>query len=558
MADKLAVLQAQRDRFLAFSFAAADLLLEVDSVDGIAYASGATMKLLGREATDLQGGSFLDTVAPTDRALVKAAVRDMGPGKRLPTLNVQLAHGNGALRAWVNGYRMPMADGRAYIAMSTAERFRQRVPQDGARDGQSGLLDGEALTQALARAVESGATENGREMLTLLEVEGLDGLGQRLAPAAFQNLMSEIGGFLRLQSGGRDLAGRLGESRFGVVHEGGDGRSIEARIAQMTRDADPDGNGLSVVATDMAMDAPALTPAEAARAVIHTLKQFEKLGAKGVPNGDLASAFHDLLNGTIAKLADFKQILSQNAIDLVYQPIVGLNDGQLHHYELLARFRDGRKTFEYINFGESMGMNAQLDLLVTRRAIEDLTTDFDGTKLSLAVNLSGNSLQDAGFTQTLLELLRDHGKLSGHLLFEVTESAEINDLAGVNEVLQDIRAMGFEVCLDDFGAGAASFQYLQALNVDFVKIDGAYVHRLADSARDRHMLAAITAMCADLKVGVIAEMVETEEQVRLLRELGATHAQGYLFGKPAAEPAGVERRTAGRVGRRSGARELWA
>ena len=209
MADKLAVLQAQRDRFLAFSFAAADLLLEVDSVDGITYASGATMKLLGREATDLQGSSFLGTVAPTDRALVKAAVKDMGPGKRLPTLNVQLAHGKGSLRAWVNGYRMPMADGLAYIAMSTEERFRQRMPQDGVRDSQSGLLDGEALTQALARAVESGAAEHGRDMLTLLEVEGLDGLGQRLAPAAFQNLMSEIGGFLRLQSGGRDLAAVL-------------------------------------------------------------------------------------------------------------------------------------------------------------------------------------------------------------------------------------------------------------------------------------------------------------------------------------------------------------
>ncbi len=556
MSDKFAVLQAQRDRFLAFSFAAADLLLEIDSVDGIAYASGATVKLLGREAGDLQGSSFIEVIAPADRGLVRAAIVAMSGGMRLKTLNVALAAGK--TRAWVNGYRMPMADGRAYIAMSTQDRFIQRPTQDGKRDEQSGLLDEKAMGEALSRAMESGQAGGAGDMLTLLEVDGLDKLGSRIAPAAYQSLMGEIGGFLRLQSGGRDLAGQLGEGRFGVVHEGSDGAVIEARIAAMTKEADPDGTGLTVVSRDMAMNAPSLTPAEAARAVIHTLKEFEKRGAAAVEGGDLAGAFHEMLNGTIAKLADFKQILTDNAVDLVYQPIIGLADGQIHHHELLARFRDGRKTFEYINFGESMGMNAQLDLLVTRRAIEDLTAEFAGTRLSLAVNLSGNSLQDPSFTETLLELLRDHGTLAENLLFEVTESAEITDLAGVDAVLQQIREMGFQVCLDDFGAGAASFQYLQALTVDFVKIDGAYVKRLGESQRDRHMLAAITAMCADLKVGVIAEMVETEEQARMVRELGATHAQGYLYGKPVAEPAGVQRRGASRAGRRSGAKELWA
>lgn len=558
MADKLSVLQAQRDRFLAFSFAAADLLLEIDSVDGIVYASGATVKLLGRDAGDLQGSSFLDVIAQADQGLVHAAVKAMSGGMRLQTLNVALANKAATTRAWMNGYRLPMADGRAYIAMSTQDRFTQRPVHDGKRDAQSGLLDADALGAALAHAVQAGQAGSGGDVLTLLEVDGLDQLGARIAPAAYQSLMGEIGGFLRLQSGDRDLAGQLGDGRFGVLHEGGDGRAIEARIAAMTKEADPNGTGLEVVSRDMAMNAPSLTPGEAARAVIHTLKEFEKRGASAVEGGDLASAFHEMLNGTIAKLADFKQILADNAIDLVYQPIISLKDGQIHHHELLTRFRDGRKTFEYINFGESLGMNAQLDLLVTRRAIDDLTTDFAGTRLSLAVNLSGNSLQDAGFTETLLELLRDHGSLADNLLFEVTESAEIIDLAGVDEVLQQIRGMGFQVCLDDFGAGAASFQYLQALTVDFVKIDGAYVRRLGESERDRHMLAAITAMCADLKVGVIAEMVETEDQARLLRELGATHAQGYLFGKPVAEPAGIERRSAKRVGRRSGARELWS
>lgn len=557
MRDKLAAMQVQRDRFLAFAFAAADLLLEIDESGRVSYASGATMKLLGQEPERLPGTAFIELIAPVDRALVRAALKKMSGGMRLQTLNVALAGGVEGVRSWVNGYRLPLANGPAYIAISMVERFAQRPVHEGARDPVSGLLPPDALGAALARAVEAGAAGGTGDVLTLLEVDGLDGLGNRLKPAAYQALMGEIGGFLRLQSGGRDLAGNLGEGRFGVLH-GGNGQALGAHIAAMTREADPTGNGVNVASRDIAMAASSLTPAEAARAMIHTLKAFEKQGMAAPDAPDLATAFHEMLNETIEKLADFKQVLSRNAVDLAYQPIVALGDGSIHHYELLARFRDGRKTFEWIAFGESMGMNAELDLLVCRRAIEDLTRAYAGTRLSLAVNLSGNSLQDGVFTDTLLELLRDHGNLARQLLFEVTESAEIADLAAVNAVLQQIRELGFQVCLDDFGAGAASFQYLQALTVDLVKIDGAYVRRLEQSARDRHMLAAITGMCADLEVGVIAEMVETEAQAKLLRELGATHAQGYLYGKPAAAPAGVEKRSAARNARRSGTRELWS
>lgn len=556
MQDRIAAIQVQRDRFLAFAFAAADLLLELDEAGRIAYASGATMQLLCRTPDDLRGEAFLNLVAPLDRAMVAVALRRMTAGTRLQTLNVALQGGPQGVRAWVNGYRLPLAEGPAYIALSTVERFAQQPLQEGGRDPGSGLLQAEALTPALAQALESGTVGRAEDVLTLLQVEGLDALGRRLTPQAFDALLAEIGGFLRLQGGGRDLAGRLGEARFGVLHAG-DGRALGAQIEAMARQADPGGSGVQVASRDVSLAMTALTPAEAARAVIHTLKAFERLGMDAPETPDLATAFHTMLNETVTRLADFRAILARNAVELVYQPIVSLADGTVHHHELLARFGDGRATAEWISFGESMGMNAELDLLVCRRAIEDLVGDYAGTPLALAVNLSGNSLQDPMFTDTLLELLRDHPQLAGRLLFEVTESAEIADLAAVNAVLQQIRQMGFRVCLDDFGAGAASFQYLQALTVDYVKIDGSYVARLAESARDRHMLAAIAAMCADLEVGVIAEMVETETQVRLLRELGATHAQGWLYGRPEASPAGIHRRRPALNARRQGIQELW-
>ncbi len=143
----------------------------------------------------------------------------------------------------------------------------------------------------------------------------------------------------------------------------------------------------------------------------------------------------------------------------------------------------------------------------------------------------------------------------------------IKDLQATNTVLQVLRADGHKICLDDFGAGAASFPYIQALEVDYVKIDGAYVKRMETHPRDRAILKAMVGLCRDLGVGTVAEMVETESQAKALVDLGVDYAQGYLFGRPsldftfpqlAAAPLElVAEGGARRLMRRRGSRETW-
>src|SRR5262249_37678626 len=98
-----------------------------------------------------------------------------------------------------------------------------------------------------------------------------------------------------------------------------------------------------------------------------------------------------------------------------------------------------------------------------------------------------------------------------------------------------LRQRGFRVCLDDFGAGSSSFHYLNSFPVDFVKIDGKYVKNAIDSPRDRAFLKAMAQLCHDLDTATIAEMIETDAQAQLMRDLGVGYGQGYLFGKPAPE-----------------------
>jgi EAL domain-containing protein (putative c-di-GMP-specific phosphodiesterase class I) len=191
--------------------------------------------------------------------------------------------------------------------------------------------------------------------------------------------------------------------------------------------------------------------------------------------------------------------------------------------------------FELITLAESIGIIAELDMAVLKKALAYLDNS-SVRDIKLAVNISGQSLQNEGFINNLVALLRQSGSVGKRVMFEVTESAQIDNLVRANTVIQHLRKNGCKVGLDDFGAGAASFPYLKALNVDFVKIDGAYVREVMTSSREGYILKAIAGLCSDLNASTTGEMIETEEQAQLLLSLGVELGQGYYFGKPAPQP----------------------
>jgi EAL domain-containing protein (putative c-di-GMP-specific phosphodiesterase class I) len=159
--------------------------------------------------------------------------------------------------------------------------------------------------------------------------------------------------------------------------------------------------------------------------------------------------------------------------------------------------------------------------------------------VKVSVNLSGISIQNERFVAKLRNKLEPHLKtdIPKRLVFEITESSKINDLDKVNHFVKALQDDGFKIALDDFGAGSASFQYLHKIHVDAVKIDGVYIMNILQNERDRTMVANLVRMCKDLKVGVVAERIETKEHADLLKTLGVELGQGYYFAKPLDEPA---------------------
>jgi EAL domain-containing protein (putative c-di-GMP-specific phosphodiesterase class I) len=252
------------------------------------------------------------------------------------------------------------------------------------------------------------------------------------------------------------------------------------------------------------------------------------------------------------------QAVNERRFRLVYQPVVDLkSDGDLHHHEVLVRFGDNGSPFPMIRMAEELDLIEPLDLAVVEQTIGKLVAD---KSLRLAVNISGRTIGSPGFVQAVRTMLAAKPQAKNRLIFELTESSAIDDLPQADRHLQALRAEGCLVCLDDFGAGAASLAYLQQLTLDVVKIDGRYIRELQHGGRESTFIRHLVHMCAELGVKTLAEMVETPAAEEAVRLAGVDYAQGWLYGAPADAPdlpLAKQKPAAVKPRRRVGAVETW-
>lgn len=535
--DLLRSLRHERDRFVGFAFAASDLLLQVAADGRIGFAAGAAKVLTGRSPEALVGRPFSALFAERDRPTADRAIARVRAQGRCGPITLDFDRGEaGAMRAQLRGCRLPARDDSFYFALSVAEAASAASLGEPKRDPVSGLLDADSFAAAAREGLANAQLEGEALGLTLLQLDGIAALRARMGASGTDELFREIGSFLSRHAAPGTDAGRLAEDKFGVVRrEAGQDHPLAGEVELLSRRHDPVTQGLDVREAAVALDVGDLTPEDAARALSFTLGRFVSSPAGEFSIATLADGFRSQISDTVGRISRLKLAVLEQTIQLAFQPIVRLATGEVHHYEMLARFEPDASPFEMIQFAERIGMIEEVDLAICQRAITVLER-LQNKNIKIAVNISGRSLGGDAFVEALGELLALHPKLRRRIFFEITESMGIGDLPRAGRVLAALREAGHRICLDDFGAGASCFPYLQALPVDFVKIDGAYVGRIVASPRDRAILKAMVALCRDLEVGTIAEMIEHSEQVKALASFGVAFGQGYLFGRPSLVP----------------------
>lgn len=532
-------LKTERDRFVALAFCWADFLLEVDLDEVVVFAGGPWKGLVGIDPNDLKGRKLSEIVHAEDLGLMKSLLGVARRQGRIEDVDIRFqGQRSTALPIGFAGYFLEDLDNHYFLAMRVSRSTGAGLIAGGhVREGDSNLFDADSFADVLGgklKAAKAAGLEDNQ--LTLIDMAGMGDLKGRLSEEEQAELNKTLGVYLRANSVDGDSAAVLDEGKFGLIHADDlDVKSLEQQLAEVAKEFDPTKQGVEVAAATMDVDAENISDQDLANGLVYAINRFKEKGTEGgFSVQDLSSNLSSLVKDAADKVSTFKATVANKDFHLVFHPIVDVMTGEVHHYEALTRFIEGVSPFETITMAEETGLIPEFDLAVVEKGMEFLNTIPRNSPMSIAVNISGQSVASDWYVDHLHKILMENKWAEGRMLFEITESAKMEDLERANNFIQRLRKDHYHVCLDDFGAGAASFGYLMRLEVDVVKLDGPVVKDAQRARRGKALLESMATLCKNLGIETIAEMVDDKQGIDFVRKCGIDYAQGYLFGKPSA------------------------
>jgi diguanylate cyclase len=413
-------------------------------------------------------------------------------------------------------------------------------------DALTGLVNRQEFEHRLRRALEQARRDAACHTLLFIDLDQFklvnDACGHQVGDQLLRQVAQLIGTVVR----SRDTLARLGGDEFAAVLEQCTSEQAQ-RVAQQICDRIDEfrfvhdgrrfriGASIGLVQVDArwndladllkAGDAACYAAKEAGRNRVHTWYESDRMILER--SGDMQWA---------TRLA---QALDEERLVLFGQRLQPLREGPDGlHVEALVRMRqpDGSLTLpgSFLPATERFGMAPRLDRWVVREALRWLQDHGAGCNLAcLHVNLSAQSLADASFRRDILTVLEDAGTGTCHALcFEITETVALANLGELAAFVDEVRARGARVAVDDFGAGASHFGYLRSLKVDIIKVDGQFIKGMLRDPLDDASVRGFLEVARVLGVQTVAEFVDEAAVLARVRELGFDFAQGYFIGRP--------------------------
>jgi diguanylate cyclase (GGDEF)-like protein len=430
--------------------------------------------------------------------------------------------------------------------VSTERQLHRKLSYHASHDSLTGLINRREFEERLSAAVRSvadGAIET--FALLYMDLDQFKIVNDTCGHAAGDLLLRQLADVLQQRVRTHDVIARLGGDEFAVLLlDCPAPRASE--IAEQLREAVSrfrftwrDGSmqvGASIGIVPAGKDNEGVAALmSAADVACYVAKDLGRNRIHVYEEGDAAERHQEM-----QWIARINRAREQERLELYYQPIVPIGGAskEYPHFELLLRMRDESGELvmpnAFIPAAERYNLMQSLDRWVIHEVLEGLVyREQSGTApYTLAVNLSGTSLNDARFLDFLLGELSAAHVPEGALCFEITETAAIANLGTVVRFMQALREHGCLFSLDDFGTGLSSLTYLKNLPVDYVKIDGQFIRNVTKDAADESVVDAIARMARAFNIRTIAERVESREVFLRLGEIGIMYAQGYYIAVP--------------------------
>ena len=261
-------------------------------------------------------------------------------------------------------------------------------------------------------------------------------------------------------------------------------------------------------------------------------------GRNQVQTYSAQNSFQTQLNNEFEKIQQLRSAHDNERLALFLQPIVSSDTDEMpNRFEALLRMRDEDDNWispgAIIPIAEKFDMMPVIDYWVVKNAIRYIAEfRVQGQAVSIAVNLSGNTLSNRTCLTRLTELVKSSNIDAQSLCFEITETAAIQELETVSEFMQDMRGLGCAFALDDFGSGLSSYGYLSSLSLDYLKIDGSFVQNIVSDPTSMAIVKSFITLSHEMGLKTVAEFVENAEIAGVLSDMNIDFMQGYAFGRP--------------------------
>ncbi|MGA9409828.1 MAG: EAL domain-containing protein, partial [Roseobacter sp.] len=430
--------------------------------------------------------------------------------------------------------------------VSEARELNRRLSYHTSHDMLTGLVNRSEFEGRLDRALKLARSREASYALCYIDLDQFKIVNDSCGHSAGDALLGQLASLLKSKIRWRDTQARLGGDEFGVLLENcttdeametanalltavqgfkfvWDDRTFRLGASVGVVPIGPETESVAELLT--AADSACSAAKESGRNRIHTYRENDI---------DLMRRRKEM-----QWAARINTALEEARFELFRQAIMPLQtEDSGAHYELLLRMRDEQGQVVspdvFITAAERYGLMPAIDRWVIKNALRWLVSEADERErlMMCSINLSGQSLVDDKFLPFVIDQFETSGLNPGKICFEITETAAIHNYAQASRFINSLRELGCRFALDDFGTGMSSFGYLKHFPVDFLKIDGSFVKEILHDPIDREMVRSINEIGHLTGKKTIAEFVETDEIITMLRGMGVDYAQGYGVHEP--------------------------
>ncbi|MFV2005049.1 MAG: EAL domain-containing protein, partial [Gammaproteobacteria bacterium] len=451
---------------------------------------------------------------------------------------------------------------RIFAARTEAEIERseteERIKHMAYYDGLTHLPNRAFLQDRLQQAIAHAQRKQTRLAVVMMDIDNFKKINDSLGHPVGDGLLVEVAQRLQQCIRKEDTVARLGGDEFVILQAGFDSRKAAINhISSMTEQLQKSLREHYAVTDHMLMVTCscgiAIYPEDgesAEQLIKHADTALYKAKASGRDNYKFFSSEMNIAAVARMKMeSDIYHALDKGEFEVVYQPKVAVADNRIIGAEALLRWHHPQQgdipPDQFISVADETGQIIQLGEFVFRQS-SAMTSElwcscnFCDEQDSLSVNVSPRQFQQDDFVERIQQIMVQEKVHASCIELEVTENILIEDTQKVSEKLQQLKDMGLKISIDDFGTGYASLRYLQQLPIDMIKIDHSFIEHITDNQNDLSIVKTIMSMAENLGIEVIAEGVETIDQLHLLQQLGCPYYQGYYFSKPVSKEVFID------------------